>query len=143
MSESTKNSKNTTNIILIVLIVLLLLGGAFYLVSANNSAPEETVPPAETLIPEIVPSITIGAVETGVSVTVSAQGFPADTELTAKMDKEDTDASSGIEVGKTTTDETGVMTATYTIPAELAEESRITIRLEGGAGYWAFNIFDN
>ncbi len=143
MSESTESSKNTINIILIILIVLLLLGGVFYLVSSNNSAPEETDPSAETLVPEIVPSIAIGSVDPGVSVTVSAQGFPPDTELTAKMDKASTDASSGIEVGTTTTDASGVMTATYTIPAELAEENQITIRLEGGDGYWAFNTFDN
>jgi hypothetical protein len=147
MSDSSEDSKSKTNTILIVLIVLLLLGGAFYIVSSKNSAPAEgtapTAPPADNPTPEIVPSLTIKAVESGVSVTIEAKDFPADTDLTALMDKAGTDGSGGIQVGTGKTDANGYLSATYNIPPELAQESQLVIRLEGGAGYWAYHGFDN
>jgi hypothetical protein len=49
----------------------------------------------------------------------------------------------GVVVGTTNSGSSGNFTATYNIPSELAGESQLVIRVEGGAGYWAYHTFNN
>ncbi len=49
----------------------------------------------------------------------------------------------GIEVAKLNSATGGSFEATFDIPAELADDERVAIRLEGIGGYFAYNWFWN
>lgn len=109
--------------------------------------PTPTSTPAHTSTPEPevkYPYFNIVAVEKDNTVTVEGEDFPADTEFTVLMGKMWTMGINGIEAGTFNSGEGGVMTATFTIPSELAGQIRISIRLQATSGGWyAYNWFWN
>ncbi|MEA3441751.1 MAG: hypothetical protein U9R58_15860 [Chloroflexota bacterium] len=134
-------SKKPLLIILSVMMItaLILVGcscGSSSGGSGGETAPGEPSGGAD-------PSISIKSVNPGESVTIEWVNFPTDTELTAKINYVGTEGVNGTVVGTVNSSSTGSGEATFNIPAELAGESQLVIRLEGGAGYWAYHTFIN
>lgn len=88
------------------------------------------------------PVISIDAVETDKSVTITGANFPADQKFIVRMGAYGTYGLGGIEVGKvkTTAD---TFSATFDIPADLMGAARIAIRLDSEEGYYSYNWFYN
>lgn len=129
---------------MLLTILSILLVGCLFIVgcgSPSGGTPEGESPDAPSGGAD--PSISIKSVEPGVSVTIEANNFPSDTELMARINKAGTEGKDGVVVGTTNSGSTGSFAATYNIPAEMADESQLVIRLEGGAGYWAYHAFNN
>ncbi len=104
-------------------------------------------PPVEPPVPPVegykgYPYFFIDAVVKDTSVTITAHNLPKDYEFTVLMGKMWTKGIKGIEVTTFNSGEGGDLTATYNIPAELAGEQRISIRLQGEL-YYAYNWFWN
>lgn len=101
--------------------------------------------PTDTPAPAVkYPYFNIADVEKDMTVSVAGYDFPADTEFTVLMGKMWTMGIKGTEVGTFNSGEGGKMTATFNIPAELAGQSRIAIRLQAKTGGWfAYNWFWN
>ena len=129
----------------LTILSLLLVGG---LLSVGCSCSSSSGEPGEGNSPDAPaggadPSVSIISVDPGVSVSIKAKDFPADTELTALINKANTEGKDGVVVGTTNSGSTGGFAAVYNIPLNLADESQLVIRLEGGAGYWAYHTFNN
>ncbi len=90
-----------------------------------------------------IPTFSISSVTAGNSVTVQAYNFPAGQDFTVRMGAYGTLAVGGEVVGTTNTGAGGNFTATYTIPASLAGNEQIAIRMDAAAGYYAYNWFWN
>ncbi len=91
-----------------------------------------------------VPTITILSVVKDTSVTIRANNFPADQEFTARMGLIGTKAIGGTVVGTTPSGTGGTFEVTYNIPAGLAGNGTIAIRLDSATGYYyAYNWFYN
>jgi hypothetical protein len=105
----------------------------------------ETPAPTSTPAPEVkYPYFNIVAVEKDNTVSVEGKNFPADTDFTVLMGEMWTMGINGIESGTFNSGEGGEMTATFTIPPELAGLIRISIRLQATSGGWyAYNWFWN
>lgn len=88
------------------------------------------------------PTVDITAVDAGTSVTILTHNMPVGQSFTVRMGDYGTYAQNGIVVG-TTSDSGGSYSATYAIPAELADRGKIAIRLDGPTGYYAYNWFYN
>jgi hypothetical protein len=90
------------------------------------------------------PNFSISEVETGESVTIAGKNFPSNDTFTVFIGKYGTLGISGTNVGSTNTGSGGSLTATYSIPASLATETRLSIRLQSPTtGYFAYNWFWN
>lgn len=94
---------------------------------------------------QAVPAISIDAVETGKSVTISGAGFPANRPVNVYLGKNGTLGVNGTLVGETAAEADGVVpSAVYTIPASLAADRFIAVRLESpGTGFHAYDTFEN
>jgi hypothetical protein len=78
------------------------------------------------------------------TVTISGKNFPSNDTFTVLMGKYGTKGIGGINVGSTDSGAGGALSATYSIPASLAGESRIAIRLQSPtSGFFAYNWFWN
>ncbi len=90
------------------------------------------------------PTFSISAVVKDQTVTISGKNFPKGDTFTVLMGKYGTKGIDGINVGSTDSGAGGTLSATYTIPASLAGETRIAIRLQSStSGYFAYNWFWN
>ena len=106
----------------------------------NNTA---STPPAEPVDGYSgYPYFFITAVQKDTTVSIKAYNLPKDTDFTVLMGKMWTMGINGIEVTTLNSGEGGTLEATFTIPAELAGEQRIAIRLQGEV-YYAYNWFWN
>jgi hypothetical protein len=88
------------------------------------------------------PTFEITAVSAGSSVTILTHNVPAGQSFTVRMGEYGSYAMSGTVVG-TTTDSGGSFSATYAIPAALADRGKIAIRMDGPTGLYAYNWFYN
>ena len=90
------------------------------------------------------PTISISAVIKDQNVTISGKNFPSNDTFTVLMGKYGSLGVGGSNVGSTSTGAGGALSATYNIPAFLAGESKIAIRLQSPtSGYFAYNWFYN
>jgi len=131
---------------IILLILSLIFVGVILTACSSSSGGDQ--PPGEGDAPGAPsggadPSISIESVDPGESVTVEGADFPPDTELTVFIGQPGAQGTDGVVVGTTNSGSSGNFTATYNIPSELAGESQLVIRIEGGAGYWAYHTFNN
>ncbi len=90
------------------------------------------------------PYFYIEAVTKDQSVTIRAYNFPANDSYTVTMGYYGTQGIGGIVVGTTITSSESSFVATYNIPAALAGQYKIAIRLQSPTtGYYAYNWFYN
>lgn len=119
-------------------------GGTWPAPSTKPVTQPTQSPPATSKPAKIIPSITILSAVESTSVTISASNFPKNTEIKPFLGKMYSRGLKGIELELLTTDENGKLEATLAIPAELANEERVAIRLESQVGTWfAYNWFWN
>jgi hypothetical protein len=91
-----------------------------------------------------IPTFAITAVEKGATVTINTHNFPANIDFKVLMGKMGTKGVGGTTVTQINSGSGGVFTKTFDIPASLAGEERIAIRLEAlSGGYFAYNWFLN
>ena len=114
---------------------------------AAPSPPTATGTPAPTTtLPGYtgIPTISITAVVKDSKVTILTNNFPAGFTWTVRMGKMYTQGVNGVEVATITSAEGGAFSKTFNIPAELAGESMISIRLESTVGgFYAYDWFYN
>jgi hypothetical protein len=103
-----------------------------------TATPKPTTPPASG-----IPTFTITAVVKDSKVTIHTKNFPAGMTFTARMGKFGTLGIGGTNVGTIDSGAGGAFDATFDIPASLQGSSRIAIRLDSTAGYFAYNWFYN
>ena len=109
----------------------------------NGTWPEDYLPAQPPTCACNIPTFSIKSVVKGEDVTITTYNFPKNVEFTVLMGKMWTRGINGIEVATLNSGEGGSFEATFDIPAELANEERIAIRLEGTGGYYAYNWFWN
>ncbi len=109
----------------------------------NGTWPEDYPPAQPPTCACNIPTFSIKSVVKGEDVTITTYNFPKNIEFTVLMGKMWTRGINGIEVATLNSGEGGSFEATFEIPAELANEERIAIRLEGTGGYYAYNWFWN
>lgn len=109
----------------------------------NGTWPEDYPPAQPPTCACNIPTFSIKSVVKGEDVTITTYNFPKNVEFTVLMGKMWTRGINGIEVATLKSGEGGSFEATFDIPAELANEERIAIRLEGTGGYYAYNWFWN
>lgn len=91
-----------------------------------------------------IPTFSISSVVQNKSVTVKTNNFPAGFDFKVLMGKMSTKGVNGIHVTTINSGTGGVFTKTFDIPASLAGEDRIAIRLEStSGGFYAYNWFYN
>lgn len=90
-----------------------------------------------------IPTFKIVSVVTDEKVTIRTYNFPADQTFTVRLGKYGTLGINGVAVSSQKSGEGGSFEATYPIPDELKGETRIAIRLDSAAGYFAYNWFYN
>ena len=91
-----------------------------------------------------IPTFTIEAVVKNSKVTIKATNFTTNDTYNVYLGKFGTKGVGGVKVDTQDTDGTGKFTATYDIPASLAGESLIAIRLQSPVtGYYSYNWFSN
>jgi hypothetical protein len=91
-----------------------------------------------------IPTFSIIGVSKDTSVTIKTTNFPADQEFTVRMGLMGTKAVDGIVVGTTDSGTGGSFEATYNIPASLAGETQIAIRMDSANGiFFSYNWFYN
>lgn len=89
------------------------------------------------------PTITIIAVNPGVSVTIRANNFPGGQLFAVRMDHYGNLALNGTYVDTTNTGGGGAFEETYKIPDALQNDHLIAIRMDSSAGFFAYNWFVN
>ena len=109
----------------------------------DGTWPEDYPPAQPPTCACNIPTFSIKSVVKGEDVTITTYNFPKNMEFTVLMGKMWTRGINGIEVATLNSGEGGSFEATFDIPAELANEERIAIRLEGTGGYYAYNWFWN
>ncbi len=109
----------------------------------NGTWPEDYPPAQPPTCACNIPTFSIKSVVKGEDVTITTYNFPKNVEFTVLMGKMWTRGINGIKVATLNSGEGGSFEATFDIPAELAKEERIAIRLEGTGGYYAYNWFWN
>ena len=109
----------------------------------NGTWPEDYPPAQPPTCACNIPTFSIKSVVKGEDVTITTYNFPKNVEFTVLMGKMWTRGINGIKVATLNSGEGGSFDATFDIPAELANEERIAIRLEGTGGYYAYNWFWN
>lgn len=122
----------------------------FYNTTTATATPGPTKTPGPTPTPKPtlsgytgIPTFTILSVVADDKVTIRTHNFPANQTFTVRMGKYGTKGIGGIVVGSSDSGKGGALEFTYTIPAELKGQSRIAIRLDSPAGFYAFNWFWN
>lgn len=92
-----------------------------------------------------IPTFSVTSVTAGQSVTIRTNNFPANMTFAVTMGKMYTRGIDGINVGQIQSGSGGALTATFTIPAALANDARISIRAQTAHAnpYYAFNWFHN
>jgi len=88
-------------------------------------------------------TVSITDVERNMAVGVEIINLPADQTFTARMGEYGTMALGGIEVGTFDSKDGGKLKTTFSIPAALADRSRIAIRMDSPEGFYAYNWFWN
>jgi hypothetical protein len=112
----------------------------FYNNTVTGSAPSEGVPSGYTGFP----TFSITAVVKDNEVTIKANNFPANYDFKVLMGKMWTQGIGGIAVETINSGAGGSFSKTFTIPAGLAGEGRIAVRLESTTGgFYAYNWFYN
>ena len=109
----------------------------------DGTWPEDYPPAQPPTCACNIPTFSIKSVVKGEDVTITTYNFPKNMEFTVLMGKMWTRGINGIEVATLNSGEGGSFEATFDIPADLANEERIAIRLEGTGGYYAYNWFWN
>lgn len=112
----------------------------------NNTADSDSNGSSNATTPGYtgIPTFSITAVEKGDTVTIKTHNFPADIDFKVLMGKMGTKGIGGTVVTQINSSAGGVFTETFDIPASLAGEERIAIRLESlSGGYYAYNWFYN
>ncbi|MBP9676747.1 MAG: hypothetical protein KBD67_08425 [Anaerolineaceae bacterium] len=89
------------------------------------------------------PTIAITSVDPGKTVTISGQNFPTGQTFTVRMGKRGTFALGGTIVGTLNTGTQTKISATFNIPADLAKDESVAIRLDSPTGFYAYNWFYN
>ena len=117
--------------------------GGVVVTAVPTTSPTTT--PTSTPAPAVkYPYFNIASVVKDNTVTVEGYDFPADTEFTVLMGKMWTMGINGTEAGTFNSGEGGALSATFSIPADLAGLSRIAIRVQAKTGGWyAYNWFWN
>ncbi len=106
----------------------------------NNTTSGGTVPGGYTGIP----TFTISDVVMDDTVTIETNNFPAGYDFKVLMGKMGTQGIDGIEVTTIDSGSGGKFSKTFDIPAALAGDYQIAIRLEStSGGFYAFNWFYN
>ncbi len=115
--------------------------GQVLCVSKAQGAP----PPAPPVPPASTPYFTIVSVVRDVSVTIKTFNFPANDQFKALMGPMGSRGVNGIKVGNYSSGTGASKVVTYPIPAALAGDYQIAIRLQSttGSGFFAFNWFFN
>ena len=112
-----------------VLIIVIFLAMAFF---------------NETVSASAVPTIFIQGVTKGEKVTIVTQNYPAKKDFVVRMGLPGTKGIDGILVGKVNSKTGGSQKYTFEIPAALASQSDISIRLDAiSGGYYSYNWFTN
>ncbi|MCB8977714.1 MAG: hypothetical protein H6657_09855 [Ardenticatenaceae bacterium] len=108
----------------------------------NNSAP---VPVNPAPIYTGIPTFSVSSVNADKDVTIVTNNFPANMTFNVTMGKMYTRGIGGISVGTIESGSGGTLTKTFTIPAELAGDERISIRAQTAHAnpFYAFNWFYN
>jgi hypothetical protein len=75
-------------------------------------------------------TLKIVSVEAGQSVTIRVQGMAKDAPVTVRMGRYGTKGANGTIVGNTVTSSQGSFTSKFAIPASLANEKKIAVRVE-------------
>lgn len=126
-----------------------LTGGYYYYNWFWNDAENGTWPGVTPPVPpqppvQTYPSFSIKAVDAGKTVTILAKDFPKSHDFVVRMGKYGTLGIGGIVAAEVTSSDTGAFEATFPIPADLAAEKVIAIRLDAKTGGWyAYNWFYN
>jgi hypothetical protein len=89
------------------------------------------------------PFITILGVEKDKSVTVQASRFPANTNFSIRVGPFYSFFKNYAVVGSVKSSDSGAFTFTVALPENVKGVELVTIRLDGGAGAYAFNAFTN
>lgn len=111
----------------------------------NTTTPVTTSTAVPSTIPGYFgyPTFNISSVVKNVSVTVITGNLPPNQTITVRMGDYGTYALGGSVVDTFDSGTGGTLTKTFTIPAALADYSRIAIRMDCPAGYYAYNWFWN
>ena len=113
---------------------------------APTTTPAPTATPEPTATPKPVikyPSFSITAVKANESVSIKGINFPENTDFVVKMGKMWTAGIGGIEAATFNSGAGGELEATFAIPAGLKDMIRISIRMDGTGGWYAYNWFWN
>lgn len=111
----------------------------------NNTTGSVTPPGNSGPIYTGTPTFKVTAVTTGKDVTIETTNFPANMTFNVTMGKMYTQGIGGISVGTLDSGDGGTLTATFNIPAELANDNRISIRTQTAHAnpFYAYNWFYN
>ena len=91
-----------------------------------------------------IPTFSITGVDKNKTVTIKTNNFPAGLDFKVLMGKMGTKGVGGTVVTQINSGNGGAFSKTFDIPASLAGEDRIAIRLEAlSGGYYAYNWFYN
>jgi hypothetical protein len=90
-----------------------------------------------------IPTFTISSVARNDSVTVKGYNFPPDQTFTVRINNFGTLGIGGEVVETFDSGEGGSFTKTFSIPADYHGNSRLAIRMDSTAGYYAYNWFWN
>ncbi len=106
-----------------------------------------TIPTATKMVPSFyipgVPTFGIESVVGDGTVTIMTSEFPANSKYTVYMGPNGSRGYGGTLVGTFDTNEGGIMTLVFNIPATLRGYSPIDMRIEFPDGRYAFNFFYN
>jgi hypothetical protein len=108
---------------------------------AANSGDRAATPAPVVDVP--TPAISIASIDRSKTVTIQARNFPPNQQFVVRIGNMGTHAIDGTEVAIINSGNQGEFNAVYQIPEALKDESRIAIRLESPAGYYAYNWFYN
>jgi hypothetical protein len=114
--------------------------GAFFAYNWFYNSTTPTTPTGSVGIP----TFSIVSAVPGVSVTIQTNNFPASKDFTVRMGAFGTLGIGGTVVGTTNSGTGGTFQATYNIPAALAANGQIAIRMDSTDGvFFAYNWFYN
>ncbi|MCB2180186.1 hypothetical protein KQH54_03590 [bacterium] len=109
--------------------------------ASTSTSTTGVVPPAGA---GTIPTFTITKVSEGNQVTINAKNFIANDTYDVYMGVMGSKGVGGIKVATQASPSSGAFTATYDIPASLAGNSMIAIRLQSPTtGYYSYNWFYN
>ena len=122
--------------------------GYFYAYNWFYNAPSQAsttqTPGTSTAGYAGIPTFSIVSVAAGDKVTIQTNNFPAGYQFKVTMGEMGTKGVDGIAVTEISSGSGGALTETFEIPAVLASESPIAIRLESTVGgFYAYNWFYN